>query len=155
MSETNEPIRDLEVDGELETYVPDPSTHNQSDLADSQLTPDTEQSLDSTNSLESSSLAVHRLDPEAESLDQESTEHASEPLTGFELVADMMRRQDEVLQQIDDLDGRINAMINQITAEREAEKLAELAAIELAEQGSSENVSDTVEADQNLVRRAA
>lgn len=162
MSETNEPTRDLEADGELENYThtPESFTPDQGDWPNAEHTPDAGESPESTDS-PVSPLAVHTLDPDTDSPDQESNESAApagsseqtaEPLTGFELVADMMRRQDEVLEQIDDLDGRINAMINQITAEREAEKLAELAALELAEQESSENDTD---ADRSLVRRAA
>ena len=44
-----------------------------------------------------------------------------EPLTGYELVEDMMRRQDEVLQQLDDLNARVESTIKQISAVRKTE----------------------------------
>lgn len=45
----------------------------------------------------------------------------SEPLTGYELVEDMMRRQDEVLGQLDDLNARVESAIKEISATRKSE----------------------------------
>ena len=42
-------------------------------------------------------------------------------LSGYELVADMVRRQDEVLVQLDDLNDRIELAIKQISAARKSE----------------------------------
>lgn len=47
-----------------------------------------------------------------------------EPLTGYELVADMMRRQDEVIAEIDLLNERIESAIKAISAAREKENQA-------------------------------
>ena len=50
--------------------------------------------------------------------------NASEPegvLSGYDLVADMMRRQDDVLGQLDDLNDRIELAIEQISAARKSE----------------------------------
>ena len=46
----------------------------------------------------------------------------TEELTGYALVADLMRRQDEVIQELTLLDQRVEAMIDQLAAEREARK---------------------------------
>lgn len=46
---------------------------------------------------------------------------SSPSLTGFELVADMMRRQDAVIAEIDELNGRIEAAIESLSAARKAE----------------------------------
>jgi hypothetical protein len=53
-----------------------------------------------------------------------STEQAPGELTGYELVADMMRRQDEAIAQIDELNERVEAAIREITAARRAEEEA-------------------------------
>lgn len=42
-------------------------------------------------------------------------------LSGYDLVTDMMRRQDEVLGQLDDLNDRIELAIEQISAARKSE----------------------------------
>ena len=42
-------------------------------------------------------------------------------LTGYELVADMMRRQDDVINELDDLNNRIEAAIQEITDARKIE----------------------------------
>ncbi|MDA7861841.1 hypothetical protein N9B22_02105 [bacterium] len=47
-------------------------------------------------------------------------------LTGYELVADMMRRQDDVINEIDDLNKRIEAAIQEITDARKIEDEATL-----------------------------
>ena len=44
-----------------------------------------------------------------------------EPLTGYALVADLMRRQDEVIAEIDSLNERIESFIREITESRKAE----------------------------------
>ena len=44
-----------------------------------------------------------------------------EVLTGYELVTDMMRRQDDVLRQLDDLNARIELAIEEISAARKSE----------------------------------
>jgi hypothetical protein len=43
------------------------------------------------------------------------------PLSGYELVADMMRRQDEVLLKLDALNDRIELKIAEISAARKSE----------------------------------
>jgi hypothetical protein len=45
----------------------------------------------------------------------------SEPLTGYALVADLMRRQDDVIAEIDTLNDRIESIIREITEARKAE----------------------------------
>jgi methyl-accepting chemotaxis protein len=42
-------------------------------------------------------------------------------LTGYELVADMMRRQDDVINELDDLNKRIEAAIQEISDARKIE----------------------------------
>ena len=42
-------------------------------------------------------------------------------LSGYDLVTDMMRRQDEVLGQLDELNDRIELAIDQISAARKSE----------------------------------
>ena len=44
-----------------------------------------------------------------------------EPLTGYDLVEDMMRRQDEVLRQLDDLNAQVESAIEEIAAVRKSE----------------------------------
>ena len=44
-----------------------------------------------------------------------------ESSSGYEMVADMMRQQDEVLVQLDDLNARIELAIKQISAARKSE----------------------------------
>lgn len=46
---------------------------------------------------------------------------STEPLTGYELIADLMRRQDQVIGEIDDLNERIEAAIREISAQRKTE----------------------------------
>jgi hypothetical protein len=48
-------------------------------------------------------------------------EERAEPLTGYALVADLMRRQDEVIAEIDSLNDRIESIIREITDARKAE----------------------------------
>lgn len=52
-------------------------------------------------------------------------------LTGYELVADMMRRQDDVINELDSLNERIEAAIQEVT---DARKLEEEASLELQEE---------------------
>ena len=51
----------------------------------------------------------------------EALEPQEAALTGYELVADMLCRQDEVLIQLDDLNDRIELAIEQISAARKSE----------------------------------
>ena len=51
----------------------------------------------------------------------EALEPLGGALTGYELVADMLRRQNEVLVQLDDLNDRIELAIEQISAARKSE----------------------------------
>ena len=51
----------------------------------------------------------------------EALEPQEEALTGYKLVADMLRRQNEVLIQLDDLNDRIELAIEQISAARKSE----------------------------------
>lgn len=44
-----------------------------------------------------------------------------ETLAGYELVTDMLRRQDEALKQLDDLNARIELAIEEISAARKIE----------------------------------
>ena len=55
---------------------------------------------------------------------ESSSSDASEPLTGYELVADMMRRQDEVIAQIDSLNERIESAIKELSEARKLEEQA-------------------------------
>ena len=55
--------------------------------------------------------------------------------SGYELVADMMRRQDEVLEQLDNLNARIELTIKQISAARKSE----IEALESQEQSIDDN----------------
>ncbi len=52
-------------------------------------------------------------------------------LTGYELVADMMRRQDDVINELDSLNERIEAAIQEVT---DARKLEEEASLEFQEE---------------------
>lgn len=56
--------------------------------------------------------------------DSETSSSAPEPLTGYELVADMMRRQDEVIAQIDSLNERIESAIKELSEARKLEEQA-------------------------------
>lgn len=73
--------------------------------------------------------------------DRESQQAAeqtdSQPLTGYELVADMMRRQDEVLDQLDALNARIESAINKISASRKSEIDALESELAIADQQAS------------------
>jgi len=62
---------------------------------------------------------------DAESLDSATpSDQQQEPLAGYELVEDMMRRQDEVLSQLDDLNTRIESAIQEVSAARKSEIVA-------------------------------
>lgn len=73
--------------------------------------------------------------------DRESQQAAEQtdpqPLTGYELVADMMRRQDEVLDQLDALNARIESAINKISASRKSEIDALESELAIADQQAS------------------
>ena len=58
------------------------------------------------------------------------------PLTGYDLVKDMMRRQDAVLTQLDDLNDQIESTIKEISAVRKSE-------IEALETKPESNQSDS------------
>ena len=88
---------------------------------------------DSTQPVE----AFPQLAPEANS-DSPSIE-----LTGYELVADMMRRQDEVISQINDLNARIESAIEEITDQRKQEQQAQLESEQLTVGESSEIVENS------------
>jgi len=70
--------------------------------------------------------------PQAAQLTEDTSSHSEPPvasdapeaedvLSGYDLVTDMMRRQDEVLGQLDDLNERIELAIDQISAARKSE----------------------------------
>ena len=85
-------------------------------------------------------------------LTEDSVDVSPEQLTGYELVADMMRRQDEVIAELDSLNLRIEAAIKEIS---EARKLEEQATNALeADTELIENVSDESDLAQD-VRTAA
>ncbi|MFK7767145.1 MAG: hypothetical protein AB8B55_07975 [Mariniblastus sp.] len=83
--------------------------------------------------------------------DEAATEQASEScqtepeteMTAYELVADMMRRQDEVILQIDELNSRVETAIKEISEarklEQEANEREQAAAV--GEQSSVSDVS--------------
>jgi len=67
-------------------------------------------------------VALTELVPEgAELSDADEVLESQEAASGYEMVADMMRRQDEVLVQLDDLNARIELAIKQISAARKSE----------------------------------
>lgn len=80
-----------------------------------------------------------------------------QPLTGYALVADMMRRQDEVIAQIDELNLRIEAAIKEISEARKAEIAAENeASAAILEPTAAENGPEPVEeAENENLERAA
>ena len=49
---------------------------------------------------------------------------SGQPLTGYELVADLMRRQDEVIAQLDSLNDRIESAIKRLDDDRKLEQQA-------------------------------
>ncbi|MDE0937305.1 MAG: hypothetical protein OSA89_15405 [Mariniblastus sp.] len=55
-------------------------------------------------------------------------------LTGYDLVADMMRRQDEVINELDGLNERIEAAINEIIDARKLEDEAALGSLQPLEE---------------------
>jgi hypothetical protein len=55
---------------------------------------------------------------------ESNSEANLEPLTGYELVADMMLRQDAVIAELDILNGRIENAIKDISAARKIEQEA-------------------------------
>lgn len=71
---------------------------------------------------DSTYVAPEELGPEG--LKLTNVDDVVEPLeasSGYEMVADMMRQQDEVLEQLDDLNARIELAIKQISAARKSE----------------------------------
>jgi hypothetical protein len=55
-----------------------------------------------------------------------TVEQERPPLTGYELVEDMMRRQDDVINELDDLNKRIETAIQEISDARKIEDKANL-----------------------------
>lgn len=88
----------------------------------------------------------------SEALEQtENGKPESEQAVGVELVASLMRQQDDVINQLDELNARIEAMIDDLSAQRKAEQeAAEKAAGVDSASGNSSTDSNVVE-----VRRAA
>lgn len=84
--------------------------------------------------------ASGHVDPVETQATAESAAESSAPsqaeLTGAELVTDLMRRQDAAIAQIDELNARIEAAIDEITSLRKQEE-AELAAQLAAENQDS------------------
>ena len=79
------------------------------------------------------------LNPVSEPNNSDEASSPQETLLGYELVADMMRRQDEVLEQLDDLNARIELAIEQIAATRKSE----IEALEAEEQlGDDDHAMD-------------
>lgn len=75
------------------------------------------------------------------------------PLTGYELVADMMRRQDAVIAEIDDLNHRIESAIKEITDARKLEEAA-LEVVVTDEIATDNHVEETLELT-SPIRQAA
>ncbi|MEL7496265.1 MAG: hypothetical protein AAFN77_01555 [Planctomycetota bacterium] len=98
----------------------------------SQTGPEPELSCD-----KSSSATVGETTEVAEAPIAESSE-----LVGYALVDSLMKRQDEVIIQLDDLNEQIEAMIKSLAEEREAERM----------ESESESIEQPVADD---VRRAA
>ena len=57
----------------------------------------------------------------AEEIAVATVEQERPSLSGYELVADMMRRQDDVINELDDLNKRIEAAIQEISDARKIE----------------------------------
>ena len=72
-----------------------------------------------------------------------------ETLTGYKLVEDMMRRQDAVLLQLDELNARVEATIEKISAVRKSE----IEAFESGAESDMENADSNEQASD--LRRAA
>jgi hypothetical protein len=64
-------------------------------------------------------------EPETDLSDSQTAEAEdlteSGSLSGYELVADMMRRQDDAINQLDDLNARIESAIAEISASRNSQ----------------------------------
>lgn len=58
------------------------------------------------------------------SRENEQSQESSQQLTGYELVADMMRRQDDVIAELDLLNLRIDTAIKDISDARKLEQQA-------------------------------
>ena len=78
----------------------------------------------SNETVEFNSHSLDNVDTIEDSIAEESVvivEEERPELTGYELVADMMRRQDDVINELDDLNNRIEAAIQEITDARKIE----------------------------------
>ena len=78
----------------------------------------------SNETVEFNSHSLDNVDTIEDSIAEESVvivEEERPALTGYELVADMMRRQDDVINELDDLNNRIEAAIQEITDARKIE----------------------------------
>ena len=62
----------------------------------------------------------------AEEIAVATVEQERPSLSGYELVADMMRRQDDVINELDDLNKRIETAIQEISDARKIEDKANL-----------------------------
>ena len=78
----------------------------------------------SNETVEFNSHSLNNVDTIEDSIADEAVvivEEERPALTGYELVADMMRRQDDVINELDDLNKRIEAAIQEITDARKIE----------------------------------
>ena len=78
----------------------------------------------SNETVEFNSHSLDNVDTIEDSIAEEAVvivEEGRPALTGYELVADMMRRQDDVINELDDLNNRIEAAIQEITDARKIE----------------------------------
>ncbi|MDG2181340.1 MAG: hypothetical protein P8L78_06590 [Mariniblastus sp.] len=78
----------------------------------------------SNETVEFNSHSLDNVDTIEDSIAEEAVvivEEERPALTGYELVADMMRRQDDVINELDDLNNRIEAAIQEITDARKIE----------------------------------
>jgi hypothetical protein len=78
----------------------------------------------SNETVEFNSHSLDNVDTIEDSIADEAVvivEEERPALTGYELVADMMRRQDDVINELDDLNNRIEAAIQEITDARKIE----------------------------------
>ena len=72
------------------------------------------------------------------SLDDADHCPSEQPLTGYALVEDMMRRQDEVLMQLDDLNAQVESAIEELSEARKSE----IEALESEAASESANLAD-------------
>ncbi len=77
---------------------------------------------------------------------------SSEPLIGYELVADLMRRQDDVIAELDELNVRIESAIKEIS---EARHLQEQSTHDAAPQPNSADTPSPASAPFSPIQKVA